>query len=585
MNENDKIKNISAKRKLRNNNIIRLLLSLLVIAFLNIIGSYVFTRFDLTTEKRYTLSDATKSFIKDLDDVVYFKIYLEGDFPAEFKRLRNATREMLDEFRAYSDNIQYTFINPSEGKDKKSVNDFYKQLRSKGLEPTTLNLNTSDKNAQQIIFPGAIVSYKGRELPMQLLTSQRGVKPDQMLNNSIQSLEYNLANVIRKLSVVHKQKIAFITGHGELNNYELADIIYSLSEYYDVESVEIDGKINSLAKRDTIKKELRNIYEAIIIAKPDSSFSENDKYMIDQFIMRGGKVLWFIDPVFASMDSLQSNAETIGFGLRLNLEDMLFQYGVRINNDLILDLNALPIPVITGETGGQPQQSFYPWYYFPIITPSTKHPVVNNLNALKSEFISSIDTINKKNIRKTILLTTSQYSKPITTPCRISLDMMSKTPDQRFFNQPYQPVAVLLEGIFTSVFDLRIPKEIINDKEKFDFRKQSAENKMLVVSDGDIIRNQLHYSKGYPLPLGYDQYTGQMFGNKDFVLNAVDYLCDASGLISVRSRELKLRLLDMNRINNNRLSIQFINTALPVLIILLFGIIRVILRQRINTKK
>jgi ABC-2 type transport system permease protein len=575
---------VNKKKRIRRNNLMQLGLGLLVIILLNIIGSYIFTRFDLTAEKRYTLSDATKKFLTNLDDVVYFQVYLEGDFPAGFKRLRNSTREMLDEFRAYSDNIQYKFINPSESKDKKHTQDLYKQLVSKGLEPTELNVNSTEGVSQQIIFPGAIVSYKGREMPLQLLMSQRGVDPENVLNNSIVGLEYNLANVIRKLSVVTKQKIAFIEGHGELDRQRIADIYYSLGEYYTVEFVTINGKLNSLSIRDTIRKKLINKYDAIIIAKPDSAFPEKDKFMIDQYVMRGGKILWFLDPVFASMDSLQAHSETVGFGRSLNLDDMLFQYGTRLNPNLVLDMSCMKIPIVTGEYGGQAQQSFFPWYYFPVIMPTIKHPIVSNLNSISTEFISSIDTVGSPDIHKTVLLTTSKYSRLMNTPCRISLDIMGQKLDEQYFNRSYVPVAVLLEGRFRSLFLNRVPQEIMEDKEKYDFRPEIAKNQMLVVSDGDMIKNQLHYSKGYPLPLGYDQYTNQMFGNKDFILNAVDYLCDSSGLITVRSREQRIRLLDKTYVDKNKTGIQFFNIALPVLLVLVFGAIWIFIRHKKFTR-
>jgi ABC-2 type transport system permease protein len=581
---NKKVSSISKKKKIKRNNIFALFLSLLIIILVNVIGNFVFTRFDLTTEKRYTLSDATRKFLKDIDDVVYFQVYLEGDFPASFKRLRNATREMLDEFRAYNDNIQYKFINPSEGKDKKAVQGLYKQLMQKGLEPTELNQNTAEGNSQQVIFPGAIVSYKGKEMPLQLLMSQQGTPPEQVLNNSIQGLEYNMANVIRKLSVGTKQRIAFLQGHGELDKLRLADISYSLSDYYAIDFVTIDGKLNSLSIRDSAKKELINKYQAIIIAKPDSAFPEKDKYMIDQFIMRGGKVIWFIDPVFASMDSLQAHNETVGFARSLNLEDMLFQYGVRINTNLVLDMSCVKIPVVTGDYGGQPQQNFLPWYYFPTVLPTINHPIVNNLNAIRCEFVSSIDTVGDRDIKKTILLATSKYSRPVNTPCRISLDLLGEKLDEKFFNKPYKSIAVLLEGNFKSVFLNRLPMDIMQDKEKYDYRPESKANKMIIISDGDIIKNQLHYSKGYPLPLGYDQYTNEMYGNKDFVLNAIDYLCDESGLITVRSRELKLRLLDKTKIAKSKFAIQLFNTAIPIIVVLLFGAGWIMIRRRIFTR-
>ncbi len=574
------------KKNIKRQNMIQLSLSLLIIILINIISSFVFTRIDLTSEKRYTLSPATKNLLKNLKDIVFFRVYLEGEFPAGFKRLHNETKEMLDEFRAYSGNIQYEFVNPSANKDGKATNDTYKLLMEKGLEPTNLQVKSNGGTSQQIIFPAAIVAYKDRELPLQLLMTQMGAPAEEQLNNSIRALEYNLSNTIRKLTVVVKPKVAFIEGQGELNDYETADIANSLSEYYNVERIKINGNISSLRQHvDTNSGKVLNKYEAIIIAKPDSAFDEKDKFLIDQYVMNGGKILWLVDPVFASQDSLQKSSFTFGIAKPLNIEDMLFKYGVRLNYNLILDLNSMPIPVRTGEIGGQPQFSFIPWLYFPVITPVVKHPIVNNLNAVKTEFVSSMDTVEAPGVKKTILLTSSAYSKTLNVPVRISLDLLRKNHDERQFNEQNLAVAILLEGKFTSLYNHRIPPEILSSK-GIAFKPQSEKTAMIVISDGDIIKNQVRVINGkqVPYPLGYDRYTKQTFGNKDFILNAVNYLCDNSGLISVRTREVKLRLLDKTRVENNKLSIQLFNTLLPLAFIILLGIILNIYRKRKYTK-
>ncbi|HOY31124.1 MAG TPA: gliding motility-associated ABC transporter substrate-binding protein GldG [Bacteroidales bacterium] len=575
------------KNKIKNSSLMQLFLSLLILVFVNIISYFVFTRFDLTAEKRYTLSESTKKYLKQIDDVVYFQVYLDGEFPAGFKRLRSETKEMLDEFRAYNDNIQYTFINPSEGNDKKKIQNTYEQLVNKGIQPTNIKMKTADGSSQQWIFPGAIVSYRQKEVPVQLFTNQLGTPSDQVLNNSVQNLEYNLSNAIRKLLVKVKPRLAFTRGHGELGLERLADIMYALSDYYDVDTVDINGKINSLMVRGTKEKPLLNKYAALIIAKPDSAFAEKDKYFIDQFIMHGGSVLWLLDPVFATMDSLQKSNTTLGIAIDRNLDDMLFNYGVRVNTNLLLDMNALPIPAVTGQYGGQPKVELLPWYYFPVIMPTAKHPIVSNLNAVKMEFTSTVDTVGGKGIKKTILLSSSKYSRVLNTPVRISLDMLQSVPDERQFNRSGLPVAVLLEGSFSSVYLNRLPPEIMSDISSFDFKEKSPQTKMIVVSDGDVIKNQLDKKTGNPYPLGYDQYTGETFGNKDFILNCIDYMCDGSGIISVRSREVKMRLLDKNKINNAgiKLSMQLINTIGPVLLVLIFGIIQLIVRRYRFTRK
>ena len=572
-------------KDLKKTNIRNLIYSILIILLINIIGSFVNLRFDLTSEKKYSLSSVTKSQLKGLDDIVFFKIYLDGDFPAGFKRLRNATKEILDEFRAYNSNIQYEFINPNAIKDKKLRSKLYKQLLEKGILPTYYNEKENGVAKQQIIFPGAEVSYKSQSMSVQLLMDQMGIESENVINNSIQSLEYNLSNVIRKLKIQIKPKIAFIEGHGELNKLQTYDITKSLSEYYDVERVKISEQVNALTERiisDTSETKIYNKYKAIIIAKPDSALSEKDKFIIDQYIMYGGKVLWLIDPVFASMDSLNNEAQTVGITNEINLTDMLFKYGVRLNTNLIMDINALPIPVVTGKMGNQAKSSMLPWYYFPILMPVEKHPIVRNINAIKTEFISSIDIIENE-IKKTILLTTSKYTRLLNTPVIIDLNIMKDEPEERLFNKPFQTVAVLLEGEFQSNYENRLAAEIANSN-KIKFIEKSKKTSMIVVSDGDIIKNQFHYSKGFPLPLGYDQYTKQTFGNKEFILNCINYLCDDSGLITNRSRELKLRLLDKKKIENSRTQWQIFNIFVPVLIIIIIAFSLSFYKRKFYTK-
>ena len=569
------------KRNIRRSNITGLLLAVAIILLVNIIAAFIFTRFDLTAEKRYSLSPATKTLLKKLDDVVFFKVYLAGDLPSGFQRLSNETREMLDEFRAYSKKIQYEFVNPSDNPNAKDRNDSYKLLVENGLQPTNLQVSKKGASSQIIIFPGAIVSYHGKQIPVQLLMAQLQEESNKVLNNSIQALEYNLASAIKNLTTPVKPRVAIIEGHGELTEMETYDLQNSLAEFYNVERVAIKHKISSLAvrlKTDSTHDVLVNKYRAIIIAKPSTQFDERDKFLIDQFIMRGGKVLWLIDPVFASMDSIKVNS-TMGIPNDINLEDMLFNYGVRLNTNLVQDLTALKIPIKTGQIGDQPQFDFFTWYFFPVLMPSVKHPIVNGLNAIKTEFISTLDTVTAPGVKKTYLLETSPYSRTVTVPALIDLEIVKKKPNERAFNRGPFPVAVLLEGTFTSTFLHRLPPEVAGDP-NLAYRPSSKPTKMIVISDGDVAKNQFHYSKGYPLPLGYDQYTRQTFGNKDLVLNAINYLCDDSGLISVRSRELKLRMLDATRAANQRLFWQLLNILLPILLITGFGILKFQLRKR-----
>ena len=549
--------------------ILSLLLAFIILILMNFLGSFIFHRFDLTSEKRYTLSDVTKKILGDLNDVVYVKVYLEGEFPAGFKRLSNETKEMLDEFRAFSnDNIEYQFINPSLSADKKEQNDIYKQLYEKGLQPTNLEVKSETGTSQQILFPGAIVSYKGREVPWQLLKTNLGQSPEGQLNNSIQALEYEFASCIRNLTTFLKPQIGIIDGHGELDTLALYDIKNALGEFYILKRIQINEQLKAL-----------HGFKAIIIAKPDTSFSEKDKFIIDQFVMNGGKILWAIDPLNTSIDSLRKSGGTIAIPFDLKLDDLLFKYGLRLNTNIIMDLQSSVIPVNKAYVGQQPRFELMPWIFTPLIAPTSNHPIVKNLDIIKMEFASTIDTVEAKGIKKTVLLQSSKFSKIINSPVRIDMRMVNMRPDENQFNNSYQFLAVLLEGEFESVFKNRIPPKIANDS-AIGYKYKGVASKMIVISDGDIIRNEVQYSANKSFPLGYDIYTKQTYGNKNFILNCVNYLCDDSGLISVRSRELTLRLLDKKKIKTERLKWQIINTALPLFALFLFGIIHNIIRKR-----
>jgi len=565
-----------------------LVVGLVIILMVNYIGSFAFERFDLTSEKRYTLSETSIGLSEGLEDIVYVKVYLEGDFPAGFKRLRDETKEMLDEFRAYSNgNLEYEFINPSESSDKKIRDEIYKQLHKQGLRPTDLNTKTDDGFSNKIVWPGAVFTYRGQELPLQLLKSQIGVGSESMLNGSIESLEYEISNAINNLTVIDVPRIAFIEGHGELSDLETASLATALAEFYAVDRISLDQNLNSLTERymidSTQSYKVKVKYDAIIIAKPLEKFPEKDKFIIDQYVMYGGRVVWLIDPVFASMDSLATADITMALPIDLNLSDQLFTYGVRVNADMIQDIQSAPIPIVTGVVGNQPKTEMFPWFFFPLLTPANNHPIVNNLNALKGEFVSTIDTTVKKGIRKIPLLKTSQYSKVSSAPTRISLEIVRFEPDQTQFNKGRQLTAVLLEGEFESVYKNRLTPQIKNANE-ISFKAKSVPNKMVVISDGDVAKNHVNNKTGEYLSLGFDRFTRQEFGNKDFMLNVMGYLCDDSGLMKVRSKKLKIRLLDKTVLKNDKFDWQLINTILPIGLILLFGIAHYYDRKKKFTK-
>ena len=578
------------RKNLKKNQIVAFLVTLAIVVLVNVIGSYVFTRFDLTSEKRYTLSPTTKEILNDLDDYVYFKVYLEGDFPAGFKKLRRETKEMLDEFRAYSKFIDYEFINPSESGNEAEIKETYNQLYRAGLNPTDLNVQNSDGSSKQmVIWPGALVSYRNNtEIAIDLLENQIGQSSEDALNASMQNLEFRLIDAVKKVTRLEKPFVAIIEGHGEWGEQEMYDITQTLSQKYNVERKAIDGKIDALMHRtqDTTRDvRVFPTYDAIIIAKPTQPFDEKDKFLIDQYIMHGGKVLWLVEPVYATMDSLQNQESTIGIEQDLNLDDMLFKYGVRLNRDLLLDLTCASLPIRTGQVGGQAQLEYFRWYYFPLLQAASEHPMVRNMNAIKADFVSSMDATTSANgIEQIPLLKTSSYTKVSGVPVFISLAMLRQAPDQRMFNSKGKNVAYLLKGSFPSLYANRVPQEIVDDQAT-DFMEESVPTAMIVVADGDLIRNQIDIRTRKPLPLGFDQYTGITYTNKEFIENAISYLVDGEGLIDIRSRELKIRLLDATKVNKERVKWQVINTLVPIAVIILLGLVMAFVRKKKYSKK
>lgn len=556
-----------ATRKSRKQSITQLFLLLLILIAVNVLSRYLFTRIDMTEEKRYSLSPSSKELAKNLDDIIYFKIYLDGDLPPGFKRLRNSTKEILDEFRVYSgDNISYEFIDPSANPNEKERVELYRQLSKKGLYPTNLQEKQSGGEKQKILFPGAIVTYRSKEIPVQLLKSRLGSSSEEMLNNSIEGLEYEISSTLRKLTTERVSKIGFLQGQNEFPTVRLADAARGLSEFYKIDTVEMKGQLKSLDE-----------YKAIIIAGPHTPFTENDKFILDQFIMKGGRVLWLIDKMDINMDSLTTVGTNIALANDLNIDDMLFHYGVRINGDLIMDMYAAPIPIVTGYVGNQPKQEVFPWYYFPLSESESKHPIVHNLNAVKFEFASSIDTIETDSVRKTVLLSSSKKSRLQMAPVRVSLNILRDEPDPKLYNKSNIPLAVLLEGKFTSNYLNRIPKEIENSPE-IGFTAHSVNTKMIVISDGEVITNYVS-KKGAAYPLGYDRITQQTYGNRNFILNCMDYLCDRNDILELRGKEFRIRLLDPSKIENPTL-IDWTNLLLPCLIIIIFGLIFNFIRRK-----
>ena len=583
------------RKNIKRNEIASLFIILIIIVLVNIIGSFVYTRFDLTSEKRYTLSDTSKDILKKLDDYVYFRVYLEGEFPAGFKKLRKETKEMLDEFRAYSKFIDYEFINPSESNDPAERQETYKILWQSGLNYYTETVQTNTGMQQIMIWPGILMTYRDNEMAIDLLSGQSGQTQEMVLNNSAQDLEYKLISAIKDISTTVKPTIAFVDGHGELADLEVYDIANTLAKKYIIKRATLNEQLNSLMKRDLDRDSnivIKPAFDAIVIAKPTESFSEKDKFIIDQYIMYGGKVMWLLDAVSASMDSLQSQESTMGLALNINLDDQLFKYGLKLNRNLLLSYPCAQIGLVTGQ-GASLQSMLLPWYYFPLLSPASEHPIVRNLEAVKADFISSLEpTTSAPEIQKIPLLKTSDYTKVSSAPVYISLDILNQRPNASMFPQKGMTTAYLLNGKFTSLYENRMTTAITESAE-IGFKSESVPTSMIVIADGDIIRNQLaqlDYAKknnkrvGSPLPLGYDQYTNNTYGNKQFIENAITYLLEGDGIINIRTRELKIRLLDVNKVNGAQITWQLINVVLPSAIMIVLGIVLAVLRKKKYTK-
>jgi ABC-2 type transport system permease protein len=544
---------------------------ILLIVVFNILAQYLFTRFDFTKEKRYTISNTSTQILQDLNIDIKVIVYLEGDFPAGFKRLRTATKDLLLDYKAYAGSkLTFEFVNPIEGKNQQQQEEVYNLLTSKGIEPTNLSVNTESGLSQKMIFPAAIVSANGKEIPVKLLQTRIGLNPEEVLNNSIQNLEYAFSSAIKKVSTGGKPRVGFTEGNGELSDLQLQDAMKSLADGYEV------GRINLTSLTlDGLQK-----LKVMVIAKPSIAFSELEKYKIDQFLMQGGKIIWTIDQVNADLDSIRKSisGEQLAYQNKLNLDDQLFTYGVRINYDLVGDMNCSQIPVSVGQVGGQAQIQLVPWLFNPIIIPVNSHPLVKNLEGIKTEFLNTIDTIEIKNVKKTVLLTTSPFNRELAAPTIISLDMIEDTPDPKLFQSNPKAVCILLEGIFKSNFLNRAIPEGINFNQNT--IGNSKNTKMLVFSDGDVFKNGVSEKDNSVFPLGYDRYTQQTYGNKTFLLNALDYLTDDSGLISLRSKEIKLRLLNKGKLVEEKTKWQLINTLVPLIMLILFGIFQHIYRKR-----
>lgn len=544
-----------------------------VIVLVNYISTVKFYRIDLTAEHRFSLSDSTKTILEDLDDVVYIRCYLEGDnFPAGIKRLRNETRELLNEFRAYGgNNLEYEFINPFKDSDKSAQQKMIMQLVQDGLQPTNLQNQEEEGSQQLLIFPGALVTYKGRTVPVELLRSQVNRQQEVVLNESIENLEYEFARAIYILKGgASRKNISFTVGHGEFAGPAVSDFGMDLSRLYNVKAVNVTSDLKSIPMETKL----------LIVAKPTLPFSEGEKFVLDQYVMRGGRILWLVDNVSASMDSLAKSQTgvTMGIPMQLNLDDMLFRYGVRLNYDVVLDAQSGYIPLVVNMYGNQPQTELKPWYYFPVVTPESQHIIVDKIPNLRFTFVGTIDTVKAEGVEKTVLLQSSNMSKVLLAPIRVALSMVDQQADEKSFNKRKLPLAVLLEGNFTSAFKNRVSARTELEP-GLRFIEKSEHTKMIVVADGDIIRNYFDMREGTPIPLGYDPKSKEYYpANKTFLLNSVNYLLDDGWLIPLRTKQFKVRLLDKKKVKTDGTMWKAFNIAFPLIFTIVLGVIFVLLR-------
>ncbi len=530
----------------------KLIYIILFVLLVNFLGSKFYARFDLTKDKRYSLSTSTKELLQKVDNNIIVKVYLKGAFPAEFKRLQIETQLQLEEFKAINKNIQFRFINPSE---------IGEALINEGLEPSRLQVQEQGKWSEIVIFPWAVVSSKNKTEKVPLLKDIVSKTQNEQLESSIENLEYAFANAIHKVTSKKTKKIAILKGNGELNDAYLADFLKNLGAYYKLAPFTLDSvKTNPQKTFNQLKH-----FDLAIIAKPTEKFTEEEKFTLDQFIIQGGKTLWTIDNTVAELDSLMQTGESLAYPRDLNLTDLFFSYGLRINTSIVADLYADVIPLATGNIGGKTQFNTFLWQYYPILSSTNNHPINNNIEAVNVKFANGIDTL-KNSIKKTVLLQSSNLSKLIATPSIISLKTITQKPNKEEYNLGNKPIAVLLEGTFKSAYSNRIKPLNLKPAKNI-----GIPTKMVVIADGDIIANDV--VKGKPLTLGINKWTQQQFGNKEFLLNTVNYLLDDTGLISVRSKTVEIDFLNKQKAFEEAAKWQLLTIIFPLILLAVYGFV------------
>lgn len=536
---------------------------LAALVVLNVLAQRFYTRFDFTKEKRYTLTQKTKDNLAKTDHDIVITVFLDGEIPAAFKRLRNATKDLLNDYKAYSKgNIKVVFEDPLNGVPANQQDTVINSLAEVGIKPMAVNIKNDAGLTQKIIFPMAMVAYNGKQTALNLLQKTGGAASDyeENITSSVQNLEYQFTTAIKRLMSGSNPRIGFTEGHGEPSNLYLYDAITSLSQQHYVGRVDLK----------LITKEGLDSMKVLVIAKPQTPLSEMEKYKINYFVMKGGRLVWAIDQVGAELDSLQHRGQEMAFNRQLNIDDMLFEYGARINYNLIADVNCAAIPVATGAPGQQAKIDLAPWVFYPILMPDTSSSLTKNIDGIRGQFASTVDTIGVPNVNKKSILFTSPYNKLFETPRMLSLQLLNEQPKQEEYTSSPKTVGVLLEGQFKSVFLNRpIPAGIT---ENYNVPAQSVPTKMIVIGDGDVFVNQVSGNDGSPFPLGFDRYTQQNYGNKALLLNIADYFTDDDNLIDLRNKEIKVRLLDKVKLRTEKTKWQLVNAVAPILLLICFAI-------------
>ncbi|GAB3824373.1 gliding motility-associated ABC transporter substrate-binding protein GldG [Hymenobacter jeollabukensis] len=556
----------ASSRKQRD--LLRFGLVLLALLVLNVLAQQFFVRLDLTEDKRYSMAPATKQLLETAPEPITVTVYLAGDFPPAFRRLAQATRETLDEMQIHAGSkLRYVFVDPSAASSEADRNKEYARLVQKGLRPTNLGANEGGKRVEKIIFPWATITVGNREENVLLLRGNQAAPPDVRLNQSIEGLEYELASAIRRLEPSKRKLIGIVEGHGEPDNEHVADLIGTLQRDYNVYRIDLNK----------VTEQNMKALSAVIVAKPERPYSDPEKYQLDKFITEGGRALFFVDAMRVNLDSANRGG-MLSFPQELGLTDLLFTYGVRVNGDLILDVNCGLIPLVTGMSGNKPQVEPMPWPFYPVVNNFSPHPITRNLDAVYLKFVSSIDTVKARGIRKTPLMFTSRYTRVLPAPVPINLNDARLPPDPKLYKSGPKPVGYLLEGQFRSLFANRakpgttqfLPAQ----------SPQAKPSKILLISDGDFVRNDVDPKTKRPLRLGYDRLATTEFANRELTQNAVDYLLDESGLIGVRGKQITLRPLDKVKINAEKRQWQLLNLGAPLALLAVFGLVRAWLRKR-----